>query len=144
MQTTRGGLASLFTFRRVVSSVLLAGACAGLVVAFIMHEEDPELAARPRQVTSISPEPGTLQLRQTEIFVELDPAYTGTLLINGTSIPEDQLDVIRGLNRLSYTPGAGKELRRLPPGRNCAEVAFEPAVGAGGDTGRYRWCFNVS
>ena len=144
MATTRSGLAGLFTFRRVVSSVLLAGALAGFVVAFVMHEEDPELAAKPRQVTAVSPEPGTLQLRQTEIFVELDPSYKGSLSINGTLIPDDQLDVIGGLNRISFTPGKGKELRSLPPGRNCSEVTFEPAVGAGADAGRYRWCFNVS
>lgn len=144
MQTSRGGIAALFTFRRVVSSVLLAGAFAGLVVAFIMHEEDPEAAAQPRQVTAVSPEPGTLQLRQIEIFVELDPTYRGSLSVNGRPIPDDQLDVIGGLNRISFTPGAGKELRSLPAGRNCAEVIFEPAVGTGGDPGRYRWCFNVS
>lgn len=144
MATTKSGISGLFTFRRVVSSLLLAGAFAGFVVAFIMHEEKPELAAKPRQVTAVSPEPGTLQLRQTEIFVELDPSYKGSLSINGTLIPDDQLDVIGGLNRISFTPGKDKELRSLPPGRNCSEVIFEPAVGAGADAGRYRWCFNVS
>ena len=122
--------------------MLLAVSFVGLIAAFIMHEEEPEAVARPRQVAAISPEPGTLQLRQTEIFAELDPTYVGSLSINGTPIPDDQLDVV-GLSRFSFTPGEGKELRSLPPGRNCAEVIFRLAVG-GGEPGRFRWCFNVS
>ena len=143
MTASTDGPARIFTPRRVVSSVLLAVSFVGLVAAFIMHEETPEAADRPRQLRVVTPEPDTLQLRQTEIFVELDPSYVGSLSVNGRPIPDDQLDVISGLNRVSFTPGQGKELRSLPPGRNCAEVIFRLAVG-GGDPGRYRWCFNVS
>ncbi len=136
--------ARIFTFRRVVSSVLLVVAFGGLVVAFIMHDDTPNPRLRPRAVGTVSPEPGSLQLRQTEIFVELDPAYTGSLTINGTVIPNDQLDVIEGLNRYSFTPADGKEIDELPPGRTCAVIAFDQAVNPGADPGSFRWCFNVS
>lgn len=134
----------LFTFRRVVSSVLLSVAFAGLVVAFWEHDDSPTTAPPPRQVLTVSPEPGSLQLRQTEIFAELDPTYTGGLEINGTAIPDDQLDVIEGLNRIAFTPREGLELEELPPGRTCAVVTFDQTISPGGDPGRYRWCFNVS
>ncbi len=136
--------ARIFTFRRVVSSVLLAVAFGGLAVAFIMHDDEPNPLLRPAAVGKVSPEPGSLQLRQTEIFVELDPTYTGTLRINGTVIPDDQLDVIRGFNRYSFTPAAGKEIDELPPGRTCAVVTFDKVVNPGTDPGSFRWCFNVS
>ncbi|MGI8686191.1 MAG: hypothetical protein ACR2MO_14075 [Acidimicrobiales bacterium] len=136
--------ARLFTFRRVVSSVLLAVAFGGLVVAFIMHDDTPNERLRPAALRAVSPEPASLQLRQTEIFVELDPAYTATLAVNGTVIPDDQLDVIEGLNRYSFTPGEGKEIDELPPGRSCAVVRFDQAVNPGTDPGSFRWCFNVS
>ena len=135
--------ARLFTVRRVVSSVLLATAFVGLVVAFTMHDDAPNPLLRPRAVLTVSPGPGTLQPRQTEIFVELDSSYTGSLEVNGTPVPDDQLDVIAGLNRISFTPGEDREIRSLPPGRTCAVVTFDLAVG-GGDPGTYRWCFNVS
>jgi len=138
------GPARIFTFRRVVSSVLLAVAFGGIAVAFILHDDTPSPRLRPRAVGTVSPEPDSLQLRQTEIFVELDPTYTGTLAVNGTVIPDDQLDVIKGLNRYSFTPADGKEIDELPPGRNCAVVTYDQAVNPGTDPGTFRWCFNVS
>ena len=134
----------LFTPRRLVSSVLLAVAFVGLYMAFILHDDSPNPKLRPQAVRTVSPDPGTLQLRQTEIFAELQPAYRGTLSVNGTVIPDDQLDVIDGLNRISFTPGEGRELEELPPGRTCAEVSFEQITDPDVEPGRYRWCFNVS
>ena len=136
--------ARLFTVRRVVSSLLLTVAFVGIVVAFILHDDSPNPLLRPRAVRAIAPEPASLQLRQTEIFAELDPLYRGGLSVNGTEIPDDQLDIIEGLNRYSFTPGEGKEVDELPPGRNCAVVTFDQAANPGTDPGNYRWCFNVS
>jgi hypothetical protein len=137
-------LTNLFTARRVISSVLLAVAFAGLYSAFLLHDDAPNPRLRPPAVRTVSPEPGSLQLRQTEIFVELQPTYQGTLSVNGTTIPDDQLDVIDGLNRYSFTPGPDRELENLPPGRTCAEVTYVLVTGPDGEPGRYRWCFNVS
>ena len=134
----------LFTPRRVVSSLLLAVAFAGLYLAFILHDDTPNPRLRPSAVRTISPEPGTLQLRQTEIFAELQPAFRGTLAINGIPIPDDQLEVIEGLNRISFTPGQDREIEALPPGRTCAVVTFHAVVDDGVEPGSYRWCFNVS
>jgi len=134
----------LFTPRRVVSSLLLAVAFAGLYMAFVLHDDSPNPKLRPSAVRTVAPEPATLQLRQTEIFVELEPAYRGTLTVNGTPIPDDQLDVIVGLNRYSFTPDEGKEIDELPPGRTCAEVTFLLVTDENAEPGRYRWCFNVS
>lgn len=133
-----------FTVRRVVSFALIAVACVGIVVAFMMHDDTANPLLRPRAVGTVSPEPDSFQLRQAEIFVELDPLYLATLAINGTILPDDQLDVIKGLNRYSFTPGKGKEIDELPPGRNCAVVSFDLAANPGTAPGSYRWCFNVS
>ena len=134
----------LLTPRRVVSSLLLALAAAGMYTAFILHDDTPNPRLRPSAVRTVSPEPASLQLRQTEIFVELEPAYRGALSVNGTVIPDDQLDVIDGLNRYSFTPGEGREIDELPPGRTCAEVSFQLVTDPDAEPGRYRWCFNVS
>lgn len=134
----------LLTPRRVVSSVLLAVAFAGIYTAFVMHDDSPNPKLRPAAVRVVSPDPASLQLRQTEIFVELATTYRGALSVNGTPIPDDQLDVIDGLNRYSFTPGAGKEIDELPPGRTCAEVSFHQVTNENAEPGIYRWCFNVS
>jgi hypothetical protein len=134
----------LFTPRRVVSSILLAAAFAGLYLAFVLHDDSPNPKLRPAAVRTVSPEEGTLQLRQTEIFAELQPNYRGTLRVNGTPIPDDQLDVIDGLNRISFTPAEGREIEELPPGRTCAIVEYEQITDPNVEPGQYRWCFNVS
>ena len=133
----------LVTLRRVVVSVLLAVAAVGMYVVSTMHDDSPTAGARSRTVKSVSPRPGSIQLRQTEISVELDTSYSGGLAINGTTIPDDQLAVVQVLNRLSYTPRKGREIERLPAGLNCAVVRFRPVPGAPGQPGSYRWCFSV-
>ncbi len=135
----------MVTLPRVVISVLLAFSVAAMYVAFTEHDESPNPRLRPQAIRAESPLPASLQLRQTEIFVELTPQFTGALTINGIPVPDDQLDVIEGLNRYAFTPGEGKEIEALPPGRACAEVDYMPVEGAEASSGgSYRWCFTVS
>jgi len=138
------GRPALFTVRRIVMSVLLAVAFAGMYVAFILHDDSPNPRLRPSAVRTVSPEPDSLQLRQTEIFAELDPLFTGTLRVNDIVIPDDQLEVIEGLNRYSFTPGAGKEIEQLPAGRNCATVGFQRVGETDALPSSFRWCFDVA
>ncbi|MGH9165363.1 MAG: hypothetical protein ACRDZW_07630 [Acidimicrobiales bacterium] len=133
----------LFSLPRIIMSVLLAASFAGMYVAFTMHDDTPNPRLRPQAVRSVSPEPSSLQLRQTEIFAELDAAYTATLKVNDLVIPDDQLDVIEGLNRYSFTPGPGKEIDRLPPGRTCAVVDFQ-RLASSEPPASFRWCFDVA
>jgi hypothetical protein len=134
----------IITLPRVVMSVLLAFSVASLYVAFTLHDDSPNPRLRPQAILAVSPLPASLQLRQTEIFVELAPRFTGTLTVNGIPVPDDQLDVIEGLNRYAFTPGAGKEIEELPPGRACAVVDYTPVADASDPGGSYRWCFSVS
>lgn len=129
--------------RHVVFVALLAAAGGSLYLAGTLHDDSLTAGARSGVVRSVSPRPGSIQVRQTEIQVELDSTYTGELAINGTTIPDDQLAVIQGLNRISYTPGAGREIEALPAGNNCAVVRFRPVAGTSGEPGSYRWCFSV-
>ncbi|MEO7836299.1 MAG: hypothetical protein ABIS21_01505 [Acidimicrobiales bacterium] len=134
----------LVTLPRVVMSVLLAFSLAALYMAFTLHDDSPNPRLRPQAIRAVSPQPGSLQLRQTEIFVELAPEFRGALSVNGTPVPDDQLDVIEGLNRYAFTPGTGKEIEELPPGRACAVVDYTPVDGSAPPAGTFRWCFNVS
>ena len=134
----------LVTLPRVVISVLLAFSVAGMYLAFTLHDDSPNPRLRPQAVRTVSPEPGSLQLRQGEIFAELEPTYRGSLTINGVVIPDDQVAVIEGLNRYSFTPGAGQEIEELPAGRTCAVVSYERVDAAGELPASFRWCFEVA
>ncbi len=131
------------TLRRAVFAALLAVAGGSLYLATTLHDDSLTAGVRSGVVRSVSPRPGSIQLRQTEVQVELDSTYAAELAINGTAIPDDQLAVIPGLNRISYTPGIGREIEVLPAGSNCAVVRFRPLAGTSGQPGSYRWCFSV-
>ena len=132
----------LVTLRRVVISPLLAFAGALPYVAVTLTE-DSGTGRQPRVVRTVSPRPGSSQLRQTEVFAELDSAYQGGLVINGRTIPDDQLRIIQGLNRISFTPGEGREIETFPAGLNCVVVRYRPITAETGSTGSYRWCFSA-
>ncbi|MDP9070932.1 MAG: hypothetical protein M3N68_06565 [Actinomycetota bacterium] len=132
----------LVTVRRVVISLLLALSAAGMYVAFTLHEESPE-AFRPRAIQVVFPEPGSLEVRQTTIFYELGSDYDGTLRVGGVEIPLDQLDVIEGLNRISFTPGKGKEIEALEPGAQRVTAVFWPRSEGRSAALTYSWRFNV-
>ena len=136
------GPARLLTVRRLVVSLLLALSVAALYVAFTMHEETP-VEFRPRAVHVVYPSPGSLEVRQTTIFYELGSEYDGTLRVGGVEIPMDQLDVIEGLNRISFTPGDGKEIEALEPGLQRATAVYWPRSEGRRAALTYTWRFNV-
>jgi hypothetical protein len=129
-----------------VISVLLAGCLS----VFVWGLSQTRPTAQPitysdRAVTSLEPQPGVLALRQERIGVTLAPGYTLAdttatgLSINGIGIPTDQIDVGSGF---FYTPGPGKEVSSIPPGRNCVTILIKVATDAGDQGHPFSWCFN--
>jgi hypothetical protein len=120
--------------RRALYALLLSIAAVAAVMA-------PD---RPVAVVAVSPVEGATEPRQTTLFAELDPTFSGELSFQGRAIPMDQLDIIQTGNvRLSFTPGPGKEFSAFPPGRNCAEVTFFPKAEGQASTSTYSWCFTL-
>lgn len=133
----------LVTLPRVVMSLLLALAAAGMYVAFTLHEDTPPAPVRPRAVRVVFPTPGSLQLRQTTIFYELESPYEGTLRVGGVEVPMDELEVIQGLNRISFTPGQGKAIEALEPGTQTVSAVFWLRTEGRRAAQRYTWRFTV-
>ena len=133
-----------FTVQRLVLSVLLAAAVVGMVFAFSLHEETPPVVYTHSAIRTVYPQPGDLLNRQTTVFVELEVGYTvRALTINGRSIGADDLDVIEGLNRYSYTPGEGKLIEQFDEGRTCALAEFSDSNAPGAGLQTYEWCFSL-
>ncbi len=135
----------LFTVRRLVMSVLLALAAGGMVVAFTMHEEPRPAVYTNAAVKAVSPKPGEGATQDATVFIELQPGYAlRTLRFNsGEQIGAQDLDVIAGLNRYSFSPGGTKQVKRLDAGRTCAEVEFVDTRVAGESLQTFSWCFVV-
>lgn len=138
-------MARLFTVRRVVISVLLAGAVGALITAFTMHEEPKVPIYTNAAVRAVSPAQSEHATQRSTVFIELQPSYSLRTLQfdHGDQIAVQDLDVITGLNRYAYTPGEGKQIARLEAGRRCATVEFSDATQADAPLQTFSWCFVV-
>lgn len=114
--------------RSIVISVLLAMAAGGIFFAFTSSKDEPPPARVGGAVEAVSPQPGTLALRQDTISADLASGYTGVLLVRGVEIPEDQLQRTPGLNLVSYNPGPETETGPLAPGKARLTVVYWPVA----------------
>ena len=143
MQALPAARQPIFTLRRIVISLLVAVGVAGMIFAFTEAESEPPTVTVPG-VESVSPQPGSLALRQDRVIADLQSGFDGVLQIDGVEIPDDQLQRTIELGIVSFAPGPEKEFERLAPGRHRARVVFWPVSDGRGDDNRtYEWFFNV-
>jgi hypothetical protein len=141
-------MAQLITARRIVISLILAASFVGLGYGLSLSRgtTKPLIYSDP-SVKALTPQPGDLALRQARIGVTLTPDFTLAeanaigFSINGTGIPQDQLEIIPGLNQYFFTPGSGKDVSQLPPGRNCVSLRIKRAADPTDQGHPFSWCF---
>jgi hypothetical protein len=115
-----------------------------IVAAGFLGSTDPEPLVGQPTLEAIFPTDGADILAQDRVGADLQPGYDGELVVNGVTIPQDQLDQDSGLNQLVFRPGPGKVLTSLQAGRNCARIMWwrveEGRTAAGPPR---QWCFSV-
>jgi hypothetical protein len=138
----------LITPRRIVISFLLAACLVGLGYGLSLNRSPatPVIYNDPA-IRSLTPQPGTAVPRQSRIGVTLATAFTlGStnafgMTIQQQGIPQDQMEIIAGLKQFWYTPGSGKQITALAPGRNCVQLIIRREADQA-DPGRpFSWCF---
>jgi hypothetical protein len=98
--------------------------------------------------------PGDSQvLQQGTVGIDLVSGWTGELTVDDVPIPASDLDagedessdgVSSGLERLTFTPGAGKVMESLPLGPVCAQaLVWDRAAGRDNSQRTVSWCFEV-
>ncbi len=107
----------------------------------------------------VFPSEGSSSLRQEPIGAQLADEYTGELEVDGRPIPLDQLERpesaagdnapaargLTGLNQVSFTPGPGKDIVSLEPGRHTARILFWRRADQTRDqAAAYPWEFTAS
>jgi hypothetical protein len=80
----------------------------------------------PAAIESINPGRGELTGLVDDVRVDLRDDLQGELLVDSVRIPEDQLDTIEQLGRITFRPGPGKEFTRLRAGENTVVVRYWP------------------
>ena len=131
--------------RRLIFAALIAVAVTGMVVAVRNGRTPPTLTAdRSEAIDAFVPNEGADVLRQSTVGIDLADGYIATLVVNGQSIPEDQLSGDRGLGQYFFTPGSGLVLESLSGGQNCVIATYWRAS-QGPEAGQtVRWCFSAA
>ena len=91
-----------------------------------------------------APTPDSAVLSQAQLLIDLSTAYSASFVINGVTIPDDQLQLRPELNQVIFNPGEGKVIERFPAGRNCVQADIYRIDGVEEDVPPARWCFNVT
>jgi hypothetical protein len=138
--------------RRALTTLVIIACIGGLVIA-AQHTQrgDKEDAATVSGVTApksiielLAPTAESNVLSQAQLLIDLTTNYDASFVINGVTIPDDQLQKRPELNQVIFNPGPGKVVERFPAGRNCVEADIFRIDGAQEDVPPARWCFNVT
>jgi hypothetical protein len=144
----------VITRRQAVVSVILAGCAALMVFGFTQVRPTNTVAnLSDHRVVSVTPQPGTLVLRQSSVGVQLATGYTlaydvdnGLAIgVSGSTvgIPLDELQILPGQNQFSFAPASGRQFAELPVGRVCVKVLIRRTVSLGDPGTPFSWCFQT-
>jgi hypothetical protein len=81
--------------------------------------------------------------QQGEAGIRLATGYRATLAVNGTPVPQDQVDEIAAFNQFKFQPGSGKVLDAWPAGQNCVTATYFQAATGPSQSSVYTWCFTA-
>jgi hypothetical protein len=95
-----------------------------LVIGYNSDTSDQGKQNLNADIAQVRPAPGSIANQLDDIEVRLRSGLTGVIVLNGKRIPEDQLVIDNATGTISFRPGAGKDISRLPAGVNDAAVLY--------------------
>jgi hypothetical protein len=132
----------LTTKQRLVLIVpLLVAVLAGVLLWANNREGTPN--ADNKIVESVSPEERSNVLQQSTVTIDMLSGWDASLVIDGRSIPDDQLTKVTSQGVVSFEPGPGKEFEFLEAGQNCVTATYWPVNSPEQKFNKY-WCFNAT
>jgi len=126
--------------RRFILGALVVISLVGLGYAFsLARRPDPPKASAVEQVF---PPPGDLDLKQVTVGVKLAAGYTGDLFVDGTQVPDDELQREPALYQILLKPHPSGDFN-LGPGRHCAFVRYWRLAQPDDKRDSTQWCFDL-
>jgi hypothetical protein len=133
--------------RWIIVGLVVAG-LAGMVAAFSLadtDDSDDSVLSETGPVERLIPGRESEILRQEPVGIDLNPGWTGVIVLNGVEIPEDQLIPGReALGELLYQVGEGKAVERFRGGRNCITAVVWRVEQSRSEGRDIDWCFEVT
>lgn len=130
-----------FNWPRLLTAVALAVGLAVFISGFTSARTGrPE--GLPSAIVSFTPGPGDRVLRQIEISVELQPIYTGALIVDGFEVTAKYPKAQR--NILSFQAGPDTEITEFRPGVHSVRLVYWRQTDTRADSLSYYWEFTTT
>jgi hypothetical protein len=125
-----------------VTYTLLAVALLTIIGASILFIPSGDPEQLPDAVERYAPQDGDIAINPVKVLIVVQPNYEVRFVIDGTTIPEDDVNAIIEIGRYQFEPGEGKAIERWTPGEHVV-VATWIGGSAGTDAGTLVWTFTV-
>ena len=116
---------------RLVAGLVLVVAAGLFTLAYLSFQDgsdDPILQSGDADefVDDLIPQRNAQVVQQQTIGIDLIPTWTGVLIVDGTEIPQDQLQVTQELGLIQFTPNEGRAVEQLRAGTNTIDAIVWP------------------
>ena len=134
---------------RIVAGLVVALAAGLFTLAYLSFQEgseDPILQSGDADefVDDLIPQRNAQVLQQQTVGIDLIPTWTGVLVIDGTEIPQDELQVTQEIGLIQYTPNEGQAVEQLLAGTNTGNAIVWPLAESPETAARtISWTFEV-
>jgi len=125
-----------------VTYTLLAIALIAIIGASILFIPSGDPEQLPPAVERYAPHDGDIVVNPIKVLIDVQPNYEVRFVIDGTTIPESDVDAIIATGRHQFEPGEGKVIERWTPGEHTVVATWIGGT-AGTDAGTLVWTFRV-
>lgn len=119
-------------------SLLLAAVVAGAIALSPSGEE----TSLPRPLLGVAPAPGTADILQAPIRIDIEVGYRIALIVDGQPVPPGELEFIEGVGRFDWDRDSSAAFSPWTPGTHTVEVSWDRAAGLP-DQGSFTWNFRI-
>jgi hypothetical protein len=133
---------------KVAAVAVLAVAITLFVLAIGAFEDggdDPVLQGGDAAVVeNLIPRRDAQVPQQSNVGIDVQTGWEGTLVIGGVEIPRGQLQITPEIGLIEFTPAEGMAVEELATGQNCVSaVIWKISDGRGVADRTIPWCFDV-
>jgi len=119
-------------------SLLLAAVVAGAIALSPSGEE----TSLPRPLTGVAPAPGTADILQALVQIDIEVGYRISLIVDGQPVPQSELEFTEGVGHFEWNRDNSAAFPPWTPGTHTVEVSWDTVAGLPA-RGSYTWSFRI-
>lgn len=98
--------------------------------------------AVPAPLNSVRPAPGSADILQATIRVDIEVGYEIALAVDGVVVPQSEIEFIAGVGRFEWNRDRSQAFGPWEPGTHTVEVTWDTVAGLP-DRGSFAWSFRI-